>query len=284
MNPSTRARGALCATVLASAAGCTFDRGEAFGTLEATLTAHLVVPADRDLGDGFQRLASDYQVRVVRADVVIDAVIVEDAGEAPTGVGFDPASPPEGYSLCHTGHCHSAEGRLVPYEEIAAELASGEGGTTIAASLEVGTLPLLSEAPRDLECGACSLDRGRLRRVRLVVRGLDLELEVRDGRAKRRIAGTVTARGTIDLATPAEGAEVAPGELIAIIDAPVDDDAPRIVELALALAPDVSLLDGVDFAALPDGGGALDLGAATDDLRNRFQTLELDAQVARRDE
>jgi len=44
------------------------------------------------------------------------------------GVSFDPADPPEGYGLCHNGHCHKDDGTLPTYEQIEAELA-GDAAT-----------------------------------------------------------------------------------------------------------------------------------------------------------
>lgn len=267
------------------APGCTFDRGDAFGTLEATLDAHLAAPADRDLGDGFQKLASDWQVRVVRFDLVVDAVLVEATTEAAVASAFDPAAPPPGYSLCHGGHCHADDGRLVSYEDIAAELATEEaGGAQLAVAIDVDDLDLVDAVPLALDCGACTLDRGRLVGVRLVASRLDVELEVRDGRASPRLPGTFVARGTIDLAAGDDTEGRAPGELAAVLDATVSEDAAPIVDLDLALSPDVSLLDGVDFTTLPaDATGVRDLSAARAILRADFDTLELDARVTRRD-
>lgn len=272
------------AVALGPLAGCTFDRGDAFGTLDATLDAHLATPADRDLGDGFQKLASDWQVRVVRFELVVDAVLVEATAEAAATATFDPAAPPPGYGLCHNGHCHADDGRLVDYADIAAELATeAAGGAQLAAVIDLDEVDLLDRTPRPLDCGRCALDEGRLVGVRLVASRLEVELEVRDGRATPRVAGTFVARGAIELVAGDDTEGRAPGELAAVLDAPVGDDAEPIVDLDLTLSPDVSLLDRVDFTTLPvDGTGARDLSAAHAAVRAAFDTLELDARVTRR--
>jgi hypothetical protein len=91
------------------------------------------------------------------------------------------------------------------------------------------------------------------------------------------------ARGAIDLVAGEDTEGRAPGELTAVLDAAVGEDAEPIVDLDLSLAPDVSLLDRVDFATLPeDAAGVRDLAAARTVVRAAFDTLELDARVTRR--
>ena len=140
-----RSFGCIVAVLLA---GCTFEAGGPFATLSASLRAGYVVPADRDAGDGWQRLSSDYQVRVTTVRLQLDDIQLLAAGEG--AASFDPSNPPAGYSLCHNGHCHSSDGRLVPYADIEAELAGASGGqTTPAVSLVVGeALDLTGPAER----------------------------------------------------------------------------------------------------------------------------------------
>lgn len=269
-----------------SLAGCAFAPGEPIATLEPTLDARLAAPEDRQIDGGWQRLASDWQVRVVRLDLVVDEVVVEAAGDVASpapGGSFDPAAPPRGYGSCHDGHCHADDGRLVSYEEIEAELA-GEGAAAprVAADMHVGAVPLIAAEPLPLDCGPCVLDEGRLTSVRLVASRLEVELEVRDGRPSPRIPGTFAARGTIDLGPGPD--EAAPGELATAIDATITEDAPPVVALEVGVHPSVALLDAVDLAALPDRDGARDLSAAAAAIRAAFATLELDARVARRDD
>jgi hypothetical protein len=94
----------LTASVLAAgllAASCAWEAGTPFATLEASLDARLEVPRDRDLGDGWQKLASGYELAIQQLEVEAGEIALLDPGAGARG--FDPANPPPGYSLCHNG-------------------------------------------------------------------------------------------------------------------------------------------------------------------------------------
>ncbi len=59
---------------------------------------------ERDVGDGWQRLASDFEVKLDDVSLTLQALALLPGAEA--ALAFDPAAPPPGYSLCHNGHCH----------------------------------------------------------------------------------------------------------------------------------------------------------------------------------
>jgi hypothetical protein len=221
---------------------------------QATLSAQYALRPERDAGGGFQVLASDYQVRVTRAEVELAPVaLVAQAAAAGGGGGtFDPANPPPGYSLCHGGHCHADDGRLVDYEDIQAELSGGGGAqarTVLSLQPAQATVDLLAQpAPQALSCAqACTLTEGDIHQVRVPVRRLLLEGEVRDGRPTPRFAGTRPLPLSLLLETPAEGTPV---PVSAEVELPVDRDSPPHLALTLSLTPGASLFDAVDFAAL----------------------------------
>jgi hypothetical protein len=232
--------------------GCVWGPGEPFGEIAVALDAAWVVPADRDLGGGWQKLASDYEIMIDSATWTTTSLLLIETGEA--ALNFDPANPPPGYTLCHSGHCHADDGRLVPYEEIAAELA---GGAPPAPALELptGALDLIAGGRLDLGCdGApCPLGRGEIGRIELVVTGAMLSGRVRDGRAPPRIP----ERGYD--ATIAFGDPVHPtGRL----DLPIDRVEPPHVVLDVQAAPTPAVLDGVEWSALT--GNPLDVAADPD--------------------
>ena len=78
--------------------------------------------------------AGNYVVALEDVAVGFDALSVVLAAQG--AAGFDPANPPEGYSLCHNGHCHSDSGALVDYEDIALEMAGGSGGARVVVGLD----------------------------------------------------------------------------------------------------------------------------------------------------
>lgn len=116
---------------LVMCSGCTFSPGNPHG--EVTIS-HIDVALDVEdrLEQGTQdrlRVGNDYVLELKEFNVTLGELVVEASADlSVANTSFDPSSPPPGYSLCHNGHCHADDGRLVPYEEIARELAQGSGG------------------------------------------------------------------------------------------------------------------------------------------------------------
>lgn len=241
---------ALAAAALAGGAlapGCAWDAGEPFATLTARIAAGLEVPAGRDLGDGWQMLASNYQLAIDTLVVEADAVRLGDAGDG--GGVFDPANPPPGYTLCHNGHCHADDGSLVPYEEVAAEL--GAGGVTTVALLPVGTLDVAAGAERALDCTpSCDLPLAHIVVAELDVTRVQASGRVRDGRTPPRLDGEQT--WTLDLVFAADQ----PLVLSSALDLPADRRHAPDVALDLTLAMSSRLFDHVAWADLAPGAGA----------------------------
>jgi hypothetical protein len=246
-------------------AACTFEPGAWFATLSPTLSAGYLPRPDREAGAGWQKLSSDYQVLVSRATLELGEVALLGAtgGGGPTR--FDPAKPPPGYSLCHNGHCHSSDGRLVPYAEIEAQLSGGQGGglRAVAALVVDGALDLLAPADRTLACEpSCHLDRTRIVRASTAIRRLVLEGAVRDGRTPPRLAEVPFRWQTTTQATdagPPVIQPVVPPAMEAEVDIPADRDHPPAVALRLSFELGAALFDGVEFADLTASAGALDL-------------------------
>lgn len=257
---------ALCAALTA---GCAFSDGEPFAVVTARLEASAPVPEDRALEDGWQRLASDYQVRLEAVELEAGAFELVELGGG--GIGFDPANPPPGYSLCHNGHCHSDEGGLVSYEEIAAELAGSGGEERVVMQLPVGSLELVGGVDRELSCVPdCELPLTEIGLIRLPAGPIRLAGQVRDSRAEPRFEGELDFEGSV--------AEVT---WIASTSIPADREADPEVGLVLGLELVSRYLDGVDFAALPRAGGAIDLSTAADEVARGLEELELAVSVER---
>jgi hypothetical protein len=267
-------------------AGCAWGPGEGFAVLEPTVRAAYVPEASRDAGDGYQRLSSDYQVRVTAATMRLERIeLIARAARVGSG-RFDPARPPPGYSLCHGGHCHRDDGALIPYEDIEAELSGGANPVLPVASLPVGDLDLLSPETRAVGCEpACELPRTEVSRGRWAVTALRLEGTVRDGRATPRFPGERPFR--LELASTSADTPVA--VLDGALDVPSDRaHAPRVL-LSLRLELTSRIFDGVDWAATTPGeDGLVDLDAqANAPARTRLleSVVEVDptAEVKRED-
>jgi hypothetical protein len=127
----------LMVALALGSAGC-LGEGRPWGEVELAVGVGFEPPASRLDEAGRLKTANDFRVELEGLDVEIGAV--ELLAEV-AGVAFDPSSPPPGYSLCHNGHCHADDGRLVPYDEIAAELAGG-AGSEVVVGVEGGVFAL----------------------------------------------------------------------------------------------------------------------------------------------
>ncbi|MEZ4266773.1 MAG: hypothetical protein R3F39_10375 [Myxococcota bacterium] len=238
--------------------GCAFSDGDPWARASLALVARFEPEAARLDSEGRLITADDYAVSIARLALVADDAGLRMGSGGASG-DFDPAQPPDGYSLCHGGHCHASDGRLVPYDVVAAELAgAGADGYALVLpadgrEVELGRDP----APVPLQaCDAtCDLPRGEVVRATALVDRLILSGRVFDRR------GGAAAR------LPAEGLAVelelqVETQLSAPASADVDDHHPVGLHAALDLALPASLFDGADFQALSAGGASVDQLAA----------------------
>ncbi|PKN58433.1 MAG: hypothetical protein CVU56_06090 [Deltaproteobacteria bacterium HGW-Deltaproteobacteria-14] len=233
---------------------CAFADGDPWGRLELAAAARFDAPADRVV-DGAVKTARNYLVTLDAVDLVVGAITVSQRAEG-AAAAFDPADPPEGYSLCHNGHCHAADGRLVPYEEIAAELAGGGASAgpsvtvvaldaPVAVPVASGSLGAAAAVALGACPGGCVFERGALDTVRVTVSAL-------------RLRGTVHDQLVGDAARlPAEGrafdVTLTPTDaLTASLSGAFDKGEPVGLRLEVTLALPAALFDGVDWSAAAD--------------------------------
>ena len=145
----TRFRVELLAILLV---GC-LDEGRPWGLVTVELAVAFEPPAARLDEAGRLKTANDFRIELEGLGAVVGQT--ELLAQAGAAASFDPANPPPGYSLCHNGHCHADDGRLVPYEDIAIELAGGSGGEVLFA-VEGGefTLSAPGRVTRPTACAA----------------------------------------------------------------------------------------------------------------------------------
>jgi hypothetical protein len=260
------------------ATGCALDAGEGFAVLQPSVQAAYTSPASREVGDGYQRLSSDFQVRLTTVKMRLERIDLLGSASGGGPTSFDPANPPPGYTICHNGHCDREDGAQVPYEEVEAELGGGGAAASTVATLPVGELDLLIPAPRSLECQPdCELPSTTVSNGRWTLTALLLEGNVRDSRATPRFAGE--RRFQLELNSASAQTEPV-AVLTGALDIPSDRaHAPRVVlDLTLELTP--AIFDPVDWAgATPNPNGTVDLND-TDNTATRTQLLKAISELA----
>jgi hypothetical protein len=234
----------IALSVLAGA--CTLESGEGFARMTPGSLEVVFAPGrGRDLGEGAFLTDRGYRVRLEAARLqVAELALLELRGSsARGGESFDPASPPAGYSLCHGGHCHAANGALVSYEEIQAMLAGGTARFESLVTVPVGRELDVLESERivlDEFLPSPELPQAALARVELVVSRLILRGEVEGGELEEAVALEVD----LAIAEP----------LAATLSSRIDRDGPEEIALQVELGMDATMFDGIDLAALVDDG------------------------------
>ena len=259
---------------------CAWDEGVPFATLSPRIDARFDIPNGRDLSMGWQKLASDYQLKIESMTLHTDELSLINNGQ--TGLSFDPSNPPPGYTLCHNGHCHSVDGSLVPYEEISNELAQG-GSSSVAAAMDTGVLDLVIGVSENLVCEpSCDLPLSKISVANLGLLRITASGLVRDGRGPGRIEGEIG--WTLDL----ELADGAAQTLSSSLDLPADRSHPPDVSLAIRLIVTSRIFDRIqwaEFTVVPiDGGAGYDLDSSQNAQASIIQAmgeLELSIRVER---
>ena len=228
-------------------AACTFQPGGAFGRLDGFTADLRFEPGEaRDLG-GFKVLTDlGAEVQVQSLQLQLSGIELQEIRGA-AGVSFDPANPPEGYSLCHGGHCHYEDGSLVSYDQIINELSGGTVSweAIIAAPFDQPQ-DLLEGGPGELGLEGLLLPQASLSRLEMLG-----EAEV-DGRSFRWDLPLSTAWSTS-------------------VEVEIARDKPEGLALEVELLLPGTLFDGIDFAAME--GPELDPAAAESVVEEALATF-----------
>lgn len=232
-------RGTLFVSVVMTF-GCALEPGHGFATLDgATFEARYEPGAARDLGNGFLTDQS-YAVELDVLSLDVSSVRLESLRTGSGGGGFDPANPPPGYTLCHGGHCHAEDGRLVPYAEVEAELAGGSGGFSTVVTAPIGAaFDLLEPARFELSTFEPSRELPQANVRRIVVELSEFALRA-------------TASGaSLDAPLELDLSFTEAAEISAPFDLTIDEEGPGAIGLEVTLVVDGTLLDGAELASLP---------------------------------
>ncbi len=219
---------------------CAFTDGLPWGEAQPTLTLAWDPPAERLTDEGWLRTTTSFGVEIHTLTLHLNGLRLTMAVGGEGATLFDPSDPPEGYSLCHNGHCHADRGELVPYEDIAADLGA-DTGEGLAVVIPVPKPALLSHGA-DVPLGACPddchLPRGRLATASLAVAALEVDLTVHDlltGDAAQLPPEGMAVSATFPLDV----------DLTVVIDAPFGKDHPGGVQIDLLFNPGATLFDGI---------------------------------------
>ncbi len=185
--PERATHGALALGLAAATAlgGCAFEPGLPWGILELDLNARFDPPPDRLTEEGWLMTSLSYGVAIDSLQVGVEWAAVRVATGGGGTATFDPADPPEGFTNCHGGHCHAADGSLPTYEQVEA-IVLGSAGVPLAGHQLTGPdEPVALDAePVELALGPCpedcQLPRGELVRVEVQVGELELSGHVLD--------------------------------------------------------------------------------------------------------
>lgn len=225
---------------------CTLEAGNGFATIEGgALRMELEPGRARALDDGGFSTDEGYRIHPERLTLHASEITLLERHAAQDGMSasFDPASPPDGFSNCHGGHCHGGDGSLVDYEDIEAMLAGGAASFEPIATLPIGrTFDLLGGEEVTLHevMPSPELPQGSIDRIEIGVARLRLTAEVEGGELAQPVMLEI---------------DLSHDESIAgALSVRIDRDGPEQLELAVTLQLDATLLDGVDLAGLARDG------------------------------
>lgn len=224
---------------------CSFSPGEPWGHVETTLNVVFDPPPDRIDESGRLKTAHGYHIELEPLSFQINDIVLTFSQEDTELAAFDPGNPPEGYGLCHNGHCHAASGALVSYEEIARSTGGTDGAENLIVPIDSATsVGLNSTAAATVPvCGpSCDTPLGKLTTLTVNIQSMSWNARVFDETALRRLPPqgvTISATTTLipALSTTAV-ARFGKGH-------PVN----RTAELRLILG--ATLFDGIDWANFP---------------------------------
>ncbi len=269
----------VLAAVAGVASSCAFDDGDPWARASFELSLGFE-PGDGRLDDEGRLLTpGDWAIALETPTARVDSITLTMAG-AGGALSFDPAEPPPGYSLCHNGHCHADDGRLVDYEDIALELAtaSGAGAATVAAAYDV-EVPLATPivVPGGTCADGCDVPRGEFASVAVSLSGVSLRGVAYDRRTGDRarvgdegVPFEVTLAGPVRVATPVDGAADR-GESVDVLFATSVMLPPSLFDdvdwSAWAGASTTVLLDETEAAAMIAAAISNDASTSVDVLR-----------------
>ena len=188
--------------------GCTFEEGNSWGELHPTLSASHELGSREDTSTGLYRIGNNYELELTTLTLTTGELRVNVSPNRTASTAFDPANPPAGYSLCHNGHCHADDGRLVDYDDIALELLESSGAALPGVSQIIDQTATLSQSDTTtiaLDSSLCQddcfLPQGELASAYVSMTQAHVEFTVFDTSEQQRLPEEgLTISHTFDLA------------------------------------------------------------------------------------
>lgn len=257
---------------------CTYTQGKGWATISASLDASYTLLEERALEENWQKLSSEYAISMEKAVFKLKALEVLSTSSGETSTTFDPANPPEGYTLCHGGHCHTDDGRLVDYEDIINDLSGGtETQATTIVSFPINRdIDLLQTYSDHLICDpSCEIGINEINEVQLVLSALSIEGVVRDELSDPRITGDIPWQLHIDFSDNPESLSDIPDSFQKSISISITRDGPSNVSLTTSLVFTAKPFDSVSWSSLDtiDGEYVLSLNANTTILKTILEEI-----------
>jgi hypothetical protein len=263
-------------------AGCTLAPGTGFSALSAATLAVSFTPGPGRLdASGGMKTDLGYRLTFTKLSLTTDDLVIQSrsttAGGQASTTTFDPAKPPAGYSLCHGGHCHRADGALVDYADIAASL-SGGGTTTLQ---DVLTLPFRSPlrlmvTPQTkvmpLPATGQALDQAAWHRAELRFGKLEASGTVVDATPDGRLGSSGNRSWRLSWTPPALGKAV---------NVIISRKSPPSFSLLADLQVSDQLFDQIDWEALSTGNPVISLQDQPDVTRQLTENFAKSALILR---
>jgi hypothetical protein len=232
---------------------CTYTQGKGWATISASLDASYTLLEERALEENWQKLSSEYAISIERAMVFLETIEVLASSSGETSTIFNPANPPQGYTLCHGGHCHTEDGRLVDYEDIIADLSnSSDAQTTSIVSFPINRdIDLLQTYTDHLICDpSCEIGLNEITEVHLVFSGISIEGMVRDELSDPRITGEIPWQLHINFSDNPDSLSDIPDSFQKSISLSITRDGPSNVSLTTSLLFTAKPFDSVSWSTL----------------------------------
>lgn len=261
--------------------GCTFQPGTSFARLrQAEIKATFAPTSARLDAQGRLKTDGDYRVTIDTLTLRVGRLTFEETtgttgGQATT---FDPSKPPPGYLICHNGHCDRADGALIPYEDVQAEL-SGTTRTTrtvlsLTADQGMSVASGTASVPLKKPPAADALERGTWTRAVLALETLEATGTVADPTSAQRLGGQVREWSL----------KVTPASFSHKVAVTIDRRQGATLDLVADLALTDKLWDQIDWQTLATTPGKLMLEASSSvraQLRENFSQSRFSVSITR---